>query len=142
MKKVKILIVEDNPADIGLIRDACLGLNKSCTLIEARDGQFAIEEIDKFDRSDKKSLPNFIILDLNLPRRDGHEVLEYLKSDELFKIIPVIIFSSSSSPQDVNAALKGHANSFVIKPFLLEDFERAIAQMYNYWVHTTLSPFL
>jgi chemotaxis family two-component system response regulator Rcp1 len=141
MKKIKIFIVEDNPADLGLIKDLCQGLNKSCAFIEARDGQFAIEEIDKFDRSDKHSFPDFIILDLNLPRKDGHEVLGYLKNDELFKMIPVVIFSSSSSPQDVHAALKGNANSFVIKPFLLEDFENAIAKMYNYWVDIALSPF-
>jgi CheY-like chemotaxis protein len=139
MKKVKVFIVEDNPADMALIKDSCLRVNSRITFLEARDGQFAIDELEKLDKKKSIDFPDFIIL--NLPRLDGHEVLTFLKNDEVFKMIPVIIFSSSSSPRDIQGALKGNANSYVVKPFQLEEFESAISKIYNYWIGLATSGF-
>jgi CheY-like chemotaxis protein len=141
MKKVKIFIVEDNPADMALIKDSCLRVNSRITFMEARDGQFAIDELEKLDKKRSVDFPDFILLDLNLPRLDGHEVLEFLKQDDVFQMIPVVIFSSSSSPMDIQGALKANANSYVVKPFQLEEFENAISKIYNYWVTLTTSGF-
>jgi len=131
MKNVHILLVEDNEGDILLTVEA-LEEGRIANVIEvARDGQ---EAIDKLEIDLKKNqLPDLILLDINLPKMNGHEVLERLKDTEGLKHIPVIILSTSSSEMDILKSYKNHANCFITKPVEIDEFVKAIESIEDFW---------
>lgn len=131
MKNVHILLVEDNEGDILLTVEA-LEEGRIANVIEvARDGQEAINNLSADLASN--NLPDLILLDINLPKMNGHEVLEKLKKDENFKHIPVIILSTSSSEMDIIKSYNNHANCFITKPVEIDDFVKAIESIEDFW---------
>lgn len=138
---IKILVIEDNLGDLALIKNTCRKINGLCTFIEARDGDKALDLLRVFKTTSHKDLPDFIILDLNLPKRDGREILDFLKQDDVLKMIPVTIFSSSSAIADIQGCYKKHANSYMVKPFDIDEFEKAIFDIYDFWAHVAAPPF-
>lgn len=131
MKNVHILLVEDNEGDILLTVEA-LEEGRIANVIEvARDGQEAVNKLEA-DLGNNK-LPDLILLDINLPKMNGHEVLEKLKKDENFKHIPVIILSTSSSEMDIMKSYNNHANCFITKPVEIDDFVKAIESIEDFW---------
>lgn len=131
MKNVHILLVEDNEGDILLTVEA-LEEGRIANVIEvARDGQEAVNKLE----ADlvNNNLPDLILLDINLPKMNGHEVLEKLKKNENFKHIPVIILSTSSSEMDIMKSYNNHANCFITKPVEIDDFVKAIESIENFW---------
>jgi len=131
MKNVHILLVEDNEGDILLTVEA-LEEGRIANVIEiARDGQEAIDKLE-IDLKNNQ-LPDLILLDINLPKLNGHEVLEKLKKNENFKHIPVIILSTSSSEIDILKSYSNHANCFITKPVEIEDFVKAIESIEDFW---------
>lgn len=131
MKNVHILLVEDNEGDILLTVEA-LEEGRIANKIEvARDGQEAIDKLEK--NLKEQTLPDLILLDINLPKMNGHEVLERLKEAEGLKHIPVIILSTSSSEMDILKSYKNHANCFITKPVEIDEFVNAIESIEDFW---------
>ncbi len=135
MKKIfndnPILLVEDNPVDIDLTLRAFAKNNLKNKIEVARDGEEAIAWIEKWDNGEP--VPIVILLDLNLPRYNGLEVLKELKSHPIYSTIPVIILTTSSESKDISAAYKLGANSYIVKPVELNKFIEVAAQIDLYW---------
>ena len=135
-RPVRILIIEDNPGDIRLIREAFqeANVNVPHEFIVAKDGVEALDFLYKRGVFGGAMMPDIITLDLNLPKKNGKEVLQEVKSDPILKGIPVIVFSSSSSPQDIEDAYRHYANCYVTKPSDLAEFFASIAGIEKYWL--------
>ncbi len=133
MKSIHILLIEDNEGDIILTREALEQANKSNTIAIARDGKEALDYLNKTGAFINSVSPGLILLDVNLPKKNGIEVLRYIKAEEGLKHIPVIIFTTSSSEKDISDCYNSHANCFITKPVEATDFTEAIAQIEHYW---------
>ena len=119
---IRILLAEDNPADIYLIRQALAENNVSCLLQVVRDGNEALSLLRAEGEFAGAAAPHLILLDLNLPRHDGMEVLQHVRQDRQLAAIPVIIFTSSDSPADRLSATHLGVTRFVKKSSLLDEF--------------------
>jgi len=115
-----VLLVEDNPGDVRLIRETLRENGVAVHLHVASDGEQAIALIDRIDRQEVRC-PALILLDLNLPRKTGHEVLERLRKSPSNSASPVVILSSSSAPRDLEEASRLGATKYIIKPSTLEE---------------------
>ncbi|MGE0494755.1 MAG: response regulator [Vulcanimicrobiota bacterium] len=127
MGKVKILLIEDSAEDIELTREAFLELCPSVELLTARDGATAMEILRAGDT------PSLVLLDLNLPRMNGREVLREIKSDPQLATIPVIILTTSSANDDVLEAYRNHANCYLTKPLHFEQFLEQMRGLHRFW---------
>lgn len=138
MNAVEILLVEDNEGDILLTLEALEeGLMLSNTNV-ARDGKAAIDMLTQSLKSG--SLPDLILLDVNLPRVNGHEVLQHIKQHEHLRRIPVIMLSTSSTQQDINLSYQYHANCYVTKPVEAGDYVTAISKIEDFWMNVVELP--
>jgi len=131
--KAKILLVEDNAADIRLTKKVLQENRIVKNLDIVRDGVEAIDFLKKRGKFSNASKPNLILLDLNLPKRNGFEVLEEMKHDEELKRIPVVILTVSDVREDLIKAYNLHANCYVIKPLEMKEFYRIINSIVNFW---------
>lgn len=139
-ERVEILLVEDNPGDIRLIQEAFEEGGFSGHLNVTRDGEQALAFLRQEGENSRSPRPAFIILDLNLPRKDGREVLKEIKRDKKLRQIPVVILSTSTSTEDVHNAYDLHANCYVPKPLDIEhlvEFGRSLEQ---FWLNTAILP--
>jgi CheY-like chemotaxis protein len=136
----RILLVEDNPNDIEITRRALEKGQVKNELTIARDGQEAIDLL--FGRAGARgSLPGLILLDLNLPRVDGREVLSRIKTDPELRRIPVIVLTTSTREEDVVRSYDLGVNTFISKPVRFEDFIKVVTAIQEYWiVIATLPP--
>ncbi|MFW9901271.1 MAG: response regulator [Candidatus Thorarchaeota archaeon] len=134
-KKVKanILLVEDNAADIRLTKEVLQKRNIVSNLDVVRDGAEAIDFLKKRGKYSHANTPNLILLDLNLPKRNGFEVLEEIKRDEELKRIPVVILTVSDANEDLIKAYSLHANCYIIKPLEMKQFYRIINSIVLFW---------
>lgn len=131
--KANILLVEDNSADIRLTKEV-LQQNKIVKNLDVvRDGAEAIEFLKKHGKFSNAIRPNLIILDLNLPKRNGFYVLEEIKKHDELKRIPVVILTVSDAYEDLIRAYDLHANCYVIKPLEMKDFSKKINSIVNFW---------
>jgi chemotaxis family two-component system response regulator Rcp1 len=135
----RILLVEDNPNDIEITRRALEKGQVKNELTIARDGQEAIDLL--FGASVRGCLPGLILLDLNLPKIDGREVLSRIKTDPELRRIPVIVLTTSTREEDVVRSYDLGVNTFISKPVRFEDFIKVVAAIQEYWiVIATLPP--
>ncbi|MFX1321280.1 MAG: response regulator [Promethearchaeota archaeon] len=131
--KAKILLVEDNAADIRLTKEV-LQENKIVNSLDVvRDGVEAIEFLKRRGKYSNANKPNLILLDLNLPKRNGFYVLEEIKKDGELKRIPIVILTVSDAKDDLIKAYNLHANCYVIKPLEMKNFYRIINSIVNFW---------
>ncbi len=138
MKLIKILLIEDNEGDILLTREALQDSKITNTVNVIRDGEAAIDFFSNL--VNKEELPDLILLDINLPKKSGHEVLVYLKNNEKYKRIPVIILTTSSSERDITLSYKNYANCFITKPMDVTEFMHVIIKIEEFWFNiVTLS---
>ena len=131
---VEILLVEDNPADVRLIKEIFKDFK---TLNEMHVVNNGIEAMDfLYKRGSYKNVPrpDIVLLDLNLPRKDGREVLVEIKEDENLKLIPVIVLTTSSAPEDISETYN-YANSFITKPANLDNFIKVLKSLENFWIN-------
>ena len=138
MKKNKILLVEDNEGDIVLTSEAFEESSCKVNIQVARNGKEAINIL--FDQNEDTQLPDLILLDINLPLLNGHEVLKKIKENEKTKHIPVIILTTSSAISDINLTYENYANSFITKPADINDFFETINVLCNYWFKISKLP--
>lgn len=140
MKPIHILLVEDNEGDVFLVTEA-LEEGKIINKISVtRDGKEAIDFLTKKGKYENEQLPDLILLDINLPKKNGHEVLEYIKEKVELKQIPVIMLTTSSSEKDILLSNKNHANSFITKPVDVDHFLKVIYNIENFWINIVKLP--
>lgn len=131
-----IFIVEDSDEDYFVALRAFKKAGMKNNIERAKDG---VEALAYLQNKDNK-LPNLILLDLNLPKKDGREVLNVLKQDEALKNIPVVVLTTSSDERDINACYKMGANSYIQKPVDIHGFIDAVKMLKNYWFEIVILP--
>ncbi len=134
VRPVDILLVEDNPGDVRLIREAFDDGKVINQLSSVSDGQQAIAFLRKQGAYAGVSRPDLILLDLNLPRKDGREVLAEIKADPDLKRIPVVVVTSSQAEADILKSYSLHANCYVAKPVDLNRFIQVVKSIEDFWV--------
>lgn len=140
-KDIEILMIEDNPGDVLLTKEALLEGKISNKVYWAKDGMEAVAFLTRQPPYADARRPDIILLDLNLPRKSGHEVLSFIKSQDHLKRIPVIILTSSKAEEDILLSYDLHANCYITKPVDLEKFLLIVQTIENFWLKVvTLVP--
>ncbi len=139
MNSLRILLVEDSPSDVRLIREALKETPVEVEVTLARDG---VEAIDYLRQSETGLVnrPDIILLDLNLPRKNGREVLAEVKADPNLKQIPVLIMTSSKADEDITQAYNLNANCYIAKPSDLQEYVDVVRSIENFWFRTVTLP--
>jgi two-component system, chemotaxis family, response regulator Rcp1 len=137
---LEILLVEDNEGDIRLTIEAFKEAKIRNQIKVVRDGEEALNYLRKNGKYNDASAPDIILLDINLPRIDGKEVLNIMKNDPVLKTIPVIMLTTSSADADIQESYANHANCYVIKPVDLNKFMDVIRSIEDYWVSIVKLP--
>jgi two-component system, chemotaxis family, response regulator Rcp1 len=136
----EILLVEDNEGDVRLTREALRQCRFTCRLHVVRDGVEAVAFLRGEHPYADAPRPHFLLLDLNLPRKSGHEVLREIKEDDQLRTIPVMVLSTSQDPTDLRAAYNNYANCYLIKPADLDEFFRMVSTLESFWLGTAALP--
>ena len=139
-RPIEILHVEDSPDDRELTQEGLKEGKAWINLSSVSDGVEALEFLHKRGRFADAPRPDFILLDLNLPRKDGREVLEEIKADEQLKYIPVVVLTTSQAEQDILRSYRLHANCYITKPVDLDKFLAAISSMEDFWLSVAQLP--
>jgi CheY-like chemotaxis protein len=137
-RRMHILLVEDNPGDADLVLDAIREF--PCDVSVVRDGVEALEFLHREGRHKTAKEPDLVLLDLNLPKLGGREVLARVKDDPALKHIPFVILSSSHAERDLLDAYRLHANCFVTKPVDLHEFLASVGAVANFWLGVVKLP--
>lgn len=131
----RVMVIEDNPDTALLIEHALSGPDTSTEIVTYNDGEHALASLHGTDGDEPEApLPSLILLDLNLPRLDGTEVLKRLRAQPRTRLTPVVVFSSSDQPSDVAACYKHGANSYVRKPVDFDRFSEILVEVARYWL--------
>lgn len=137
---IEILLVEDNPGDVRLTREALKDGKIINNLHVAEDGVDALAFLRREGKYHNAVRPELILLDLNLPKKDGREVLAEIKADEALKRIPVVILTSSAAEQDIVRSYNLHANCYVTKPVDLDQFINVVKSIEHFWLTVVKLP--
>lgn len=137
---MNILLVEDNPADVRLVREAVAEHHLPAALHWVASGEEALAFVRRQGAHLEAPSPDLVLLDLNLPGMNGHEVLQALKRAPETMHIPVVVLSSSSAPTDVLAAYQAHVNAYVVKPDTFDRFLELVRSIEAYWLEAVLLP--
>ena len=140
VKPIDILLVEDNEGDANLAKEALEESKMKNNLYWVDDGEKAMEFLHKRGEYKDKPCPDLILLDLNLPRKDGREVLEDIKKDDNLKRIPVVILTTSTAEEDVLKTYNLHANCYITKPLDLDQFLHVVKSIENFWMSIVILP--
>lgn len=133
-RPIEILLVEDSPGDVRLTREALKDAKVSNNLTVAGDGVEALEILRHQGPRPDVSRPDLILLDLNLPRKDGRQVLAEIKADPDLKRIPVVILTTSDAEEDILRTYELHANCYITKPVDLDQFMRVVKSIEDFWL--------
>jgi two-component system, chemotaxis family, response regulator Rcp1 len=139
-KPIEVLLVEDSPGDVRLTREAFLEVNQAVHLNVVADGVEAMEFLRRVREHAGAPRPDLILLDLNLPKMDGHEVLARIKTDDNLKTIPTVILSTSSSAADIQKSYELQANCYLSKPVLFEAFDSLVKNISQFWLTEVTLP--
>jgi CheY-like chemotaxis protein len=137
---VQILLVEDSPADVELTRQALAEGRVANEVHVAGDGEVAVDFLHCRGAFARAPRPDLVLLDLNLPRKDGREVLAELKSDPELRSIPVVVLTTSAADEDILHAYEHHVNSYIRKPVRLDDLIRVVCSIDEYWLGLVALP--
>lgn len=133
-------MVDDNPADIDLVREALSKRSSAFRINAVNDGEEAMRFLRKRGKFTDAPAPNLIVLDLNLPRKDGREVLTEVKTDATLSAIPVVIFTTSAARTDVTFSYEHGANCYLQKPGNFPDYMEVVASLAGFWLDLVLLP--
>jgi CheY-like chemotaxis protein len=139
-RPIDVLLVEDSPGDVRLTREAFRDANGAVRLHVASDGVEAMEFLRKEGAFADVPRPDFILLDLNLPRMDGREVLAHIKADDSLRTIPTVILTTSEADADILRSYELNANAYLRKPVTLEAFESLVQSINDFWLTKVLLP--
>lgn len=140
LKPVHILLVEDNEGDIIITLEAFEESKVQTEISVARDGKEALDFLFKRSAFSEARKPDLILLDINIPIYNGHEVLKQIKADNNLRQIPVLMLTTSSNQKDINKAYESYCNSYVVKPLNMNEFLEAILKIEAFWLQlSTLS---
>lgn len=131
---MQVLLVEDSPGDVRLTQEAFRTANRSVVLHVATDGVEAMAFLRQQGKYTHVPRPDLILLDLNLPRMDGREVLAQVKDDDSLRTIPTVILTTSDSEADVVTSYQLHANCYLTKPVMMEAFEELVEHINSFWL--------
>jgi CheY-like chemotaxis protein len=134
MDPIEILLVEDNPADVRLTQEALKEEKLHNNLHVVRDGVDALAFLRREGKHEKAVRPDLILLDLNLPKKDGREVLTEIKNDENLKTIPVVVLTISNAEADILKSYNLHANCYIQKPLDLVQFSKVVKSIQDFWL--------
>jgi CheY-like chemotaxis protein len=137
---VQTLLVEDSPVDIRLTREALRELDAAFELHVVTDGDQALDFLHRTGKYAAAPRPDLLILDLNLPRRDGREVLTEMKADPTLRRIPVVVLTTSASQADVASAYDHFVNCYVTKPSDMDEFVHVLRSVYDFWTNVVTLP--
>ena len=137
---VEILLVEDNPGDVRLAREGLSECKIRNNLHVVDDGVKAMAFLRRRDEYAKAPRPDIVLLDLNLPRKDGREVLREVKEDESLRTIPVVVLTTSKSEEDVLRSYQLNANCYVAKPVDFHQFEKIVRAIREFWFSIVILP--
>ena len=139
-RPVHILLIEDNPGDVRLAQEAFKEVNMKIELDVAKDGMEGLNFLKKEGPFSNAKTPDLVLLDLNLPKKDGREVLSEIKSDPLLRCIPVVVLTTSSARQDILNSYKLHVNCYINKPVDYDSFFDIIKKIESFWLQTAMLP--
>ena len=137
---VQILLVEDSPGDVNLTREALRSARVANELHVVEDGEAAMRFLRREDPYADVPTPDLVLLDLNLPRKDGREVLDEVKADPQLRTIPIIVLTTSADEADILQSYRLHANAFVTKPVGFSDFLEALKHLEGFWLEIVRLP--
>ncbi len=137
---IEILLVEDNPGDVRLCEEALKAGKVLNNLHVAQDGEQAMAFLRRQGQFDGAPTPDVILLDLNLPKKDGREVLAEVKQDERLRRIPVVVITTSEAEQDIVRSYDLHANCYITKPVDFDQFIRVVQTIENFWLTVVRLP--
>lgn len=143
MKHFNILLVEDNEGDIVLTKEAFMEAKLQNEIAVAKDGEQALDYLHRrehYENDNKWILPDLILLDINLPKISGLEVLSEIKRHHHLKVIPVIMLTTSESESDIMASYQHHANCYITKPVDLAKFLEVVRTIENFWISIVKLP--
>lgn len=140
VKKIEILLVEDNEGDVGLVEEVFQEAKIRNNLNVAEDGEEAMLFLRNEGKFSSAPRPDIILLDLNLPGKDGREVLKEIKEDGGLKRIPVVILTTSKAEEDIIKSYTLHANSYITKPVDFDQFLKVIKSIENFWLDIVKLP--
>lgn len=135
-----ILLVEDSPTDAAILMAAFESIGYQGDIQVAQNGTEAITLLETRASAESSEYPSLILLDLNLPRKNGHEILKEIKNNTHWQSIPTLIFSSSSSPADIAKSYQLHANAYLAKPRELDKYEQIAKQIHSFWLEAAELP--
>lgn len=139
-KPIQILLIEDNPGDIRLTQEAFKESTLPIVLNIATDGVEGVNFLRKNPPYVDAVTPDLVLLDLNLPKKDGREVLQDIKSDEILRRIPIVVLTTSTADQDILKAYSLHVNSYINKPVDFDKFFEIIQRIEDFWLRTAVLP--
>ena len=137
---IEVLLIEDSPGDVRLTREAFKDAKVHINLHVASDGAKAMAFLKREGEYASALRPDMILLDLNLPKKDGREVLEEIKDNPTLKTIPVVVLTTSSSEADILRSYQLHANCYITKPVGLEGFLTVVKSIDNFWLSVVRLP--
>ena len=138
--KLHILLVEDNPADALITMEGLISAEMLNTMDTAGDGVEAMDFLHRRGKHANACRPDLVLLDLNMPRKGGHDVLAEMKADDGLKNIPVVVLTTSKSREDVSKAYRLHANCYISKPVDFDEFTMAMRTVRKFWLSVATLP--
>ncbi|HEY6260320.1 MAG TPA: response regulator [Nitrospiraceae bacterium] len=139
-RPVQILLVEDNPGDVGLTLEALKEATLPNKLTVVKNGTDALALLRRQGQHSQAARPDLILLDLNLPKKDGRKVLAEIKADDNLKRIPVVVLTTSEDEQDVMESYNLHANCYIVKPLDLDRFITVVKAIEDFWLRIVVLP--
>ncbi len=136
----RILLVEDNYGDVLLAKEAFKSARMANEIIIAEDGVKAMQILRREPPHENVGLPDMILLDLNLPRKDGREVLDEIKSDPVLKVIPVIVLTGSRAQTEIVRSYTQNANAYIVKPVTFDRLREIVAAIEQFWYGVAVLP--
>lgn len=140
MRRAKILLIEDNEGDVILTKEGFEDSNIVRNIDVARDGMAGIEYLKNLLETNNPVFPDIILLDINLPKKNGQEVLQFIKGNDSLKYIPVIMLTTSSTERDIITSYNNYANCFISKPVEVDSYMSMISKLEDFWFRTATLP--
>lgn len=139
-KILEILLVEDNQGDIDLALEAFELAKYKCNINTCMDGDEAIEYLYKQGKFINTKQPDLVLLDINLPKKNGHEVLEIIKQDDKLRMLPVIMLTTSDAVEDIEKSYSNYTNAYICKPDSIDGLLNVINALEEFWINVAILP--